>query len=304
MVAALAPGCAFGDQQENNKDKHDDSDLCAAPRIVHHQPDVEHAGGQRLDGEKIDGAEIIQRFHQDKGNADDNGRTCHRQGYAPERCPGRAAEGPRRFADAGRLFEKRRTRQQVNIGVERHCHHDDRASQRADLGEPVILHCAPAEDIAQQRLYRAGEFKNIGVDIRDDIGRHRQRQDQRPFEYAPAGEVAGGDEPGGAYPDQDSAGSDTSHQFQCRENVSRKNGFPEMRPDVFRREKRGAQNREHGQGDDCRNKQSTRGPWVRSEPSGAAGARVCFRSLYADHRGLFSGKDPQVNPQLLTGPSL
>ena len=54
---------------------------------------------------------------------------------------------------------ERGPRHQVDIGVEHRAHHQHRAAERADLGEPVIARRGPAEQVAQARLHRPGVFR-------------------------------------------------------------------------------------------------------------------------------------------------
>ncbi|MNN05567.1 hypothetical protein D3C81_1183320 [compost metagenome] len=88
--------------------------------------------------------------------------------------------------------------QQVNIGIQDKGKEQTGAADRADLRKPVSRPL-PAKHGAQAALYRAGELQEIRVSVSDDIGRHRQRQDQRPFKEFFAGEVKDSDQPGSAY---------------------------------------------------------------------------------------------------------
>ena len=54
-----------------------------------------------------------------------------------------------------------------------------------------------AEERADQGLGRTGEGEEFAIGIGREIGRHGERQHQRPGEHAPSGEIVIGGEPGG-----------------------------------------------------------------------------------------------------------
>ncbi len=264
MISAPPPRRAFGDQQPDHEQQHDDGDLCAAAGIAHHQPDIEHAGGQGFDGEKFHRPEIVQRFHQHQRDADDDRRPRHRQRHAAERGPGGTAEGAGGFADARRLFQERRPRQEIDIGVQRHGHDGDRTAERSDFREPVIPSGVPSRQVAQQALNRPRELENVGIDIGDHIGGHRQRQHQRPFEYPSSRKLAHRDQPGGGDADQYGPQRDAGHQFQRVDDVSRQHGVQQMRPDILGRKHRHDDNGHDRQRHQYRDNDGARRPRIQA----------------------------------------
>src|SRR5579884_3482149 len=77
-------------------------------------------------------------------------------------CATAPAEAAADFERAQRLLEKGRAGQEVNVGIECQRHNGDRALQRADLREPVVV-SAPAEPGAERALDGASELQEIGV---------------------------------------------------------------------------------------------------------------------------------------------
>ncbi|KEH09574.1 hypothetical protein GY14_11455 [Delftia tsuruhatensis] len=81
---------------------------------------------------------------------------------------------------------QRGARQQVDIRVEREDEDPDRAAEAAHLGQEPAFQ---AIGVAHPGLQRAAELQEVGIGIGRDIGRHGQRQQQQPFQLAPAAEV-------------------------------------------------------------------------------------------------------------------
>ena len=115
--------------------------------------------------------------------------TC--QNVSAARAPERAAH----LQHAYRLRDEARPRGDVDVRIEHRAHHQDRAAEAADVGEPVASRVAPAEQIAQGGLHHPGIVEQLKIGIGDDIGRDRQRQQQQPLEIAPPREAIHGDEP-------------------------------------------------------------------------------------------------------------
>ena len=70
----------FGNNQNDNHRQHGQSDLCRPASIAHPKPDIENTGRQGMYRKEIDGAKIVQRFHQGNNNANNDGRTRQWQG--------------------------------------------------------------------------------------------------------------------------------------------------------------------------------------------------------------------------------
>ena len=156
----------------------------AADAVAQREPGLEDAGGEHLDAEIGHGAEVGERLHQRERGAGDDRRPRERHGDAQERAA-RAVAGERgrprsrcatgrgtRCARSGRRTDRARTRASP----------PRRASERTS-GNQYSRACQPVSR-AQRRLHRAGELQPVGIRVGHHIGRHRERQEQRPLEQA------------------------------------------------------------------------------------------------------------------------
>ena len=189
-------------QQDEGEDEQQEyrRELGRRGRFAHAQPGPVNAGGEGVDGEVLDRAEIVQGLHERQRQAGDDTRPGQRQGDGEEAPPRPAAERPADLEHAYRLLEEGGPRQQVDVGIEHQRHHGDRAAQGPDLGEPVVLPRPPG-GLSQRRLHRSGELEQAGVGIGDDIGRHGHRHQQRPLHGSATGKTAHGHQPGRPDPD-------------------------------------------------------------------------------------------------------
>ncbi len=235
MEALAGPRPPLGPDQQDHEAEHDQRDLGGAAGVAHAQPDVEHAGGQGPHGEEVDGAEIVQAFHERQGDADRDRRPGERQRDVAQRPPGAAAERAADLEHADRLLEEGGTGKGVDVRVQHQRQHRDRAAERTDLRKPVVALAGPAESLAQRDLQRSGEFKQVGVDVGDQVAGHGQRQQQRPFEQPAAGKPAHRHQPRGAGPDHEGPDPDPEHQGEGGQDVARQHRRGEMRPDVLGR---------------------------------------------------------------------
>jgi len=135
----------------------------------------------------------------------------------------------RRFQHAARALEKGRADQQIDIRVKHADEHQDGARQAPDVGKPVVA-VLPAESLAQSRLQRTDELQEVGIDIGHDIGRHGQRQDQRPFEETAAGKIVHGGQPGGGDAEGSHPEPDPEAQPERVQDVFRQHRLRQMRP--------------------------------------------------------------------------
>ncbi len=149
-----------------------------------------------------------------------------------------AAERPPHLERADRLLAEGGAGQQIDVGVERHGQHEGGRADGADLREPVVARVAPAEERAHAGLHGARVLEHVDQRIGADIGRHRERREQRPFEPAPAGKLRHRDQPGGARADSGSARSHHQHQRDRVAEVDRQRVADEVRPHVLGREER------------------------------------------------------------------
>jgi hypothetical protein len=88
----------------------------------------------------------------------------------------------------------------------------------------------PAESVAQRRLDRPDELQEIGIDVGHHVGRHGQRQNQRPIENAPPGKIVHRGQPGGRDAEHADATANAEAQPQRIQDVFRQHGLRQMRP--------------------------------------------------------------------------
>ena len=131
-------------------------------------------------------AVVGQHLHQRQRGAGGHRRARHRQGHLAQPARQAGAQQARGLHQLRRPLDQRGARQQVHVGIEREREHPGRAPHAAHLGQQPPLQ---AEAGAQPALQRAGKLQEVGVGIGRDIGRHGQRQQQQPFEAAPARKV-------------------------------------------------------------------------------------------------------------------
>ena len=222
-VAAPAPAGAFKQQHQRDKAQQHQRQLRRGGPVAQREPGPVDARGEGLHREVADGAEVGQRLHQRQRHATGDGRPRHRQRDAQKALPGcqpqRAGDLDHRVA----TLDEGRARHQVNIGVEHQREHDHRAAGRPHVGKPIVS-AAPAKGLAQRRLQRAHVLQQVGVAVGHHVGRHRQRQDQRPFKHRPAGKVMPCHQPGRPDAQQRDTDADPATQVQGGDHIVGQNG--------------------------------------------------------------------------------
>ena len=129
-------------------------------------------------------------------------------------------------------------------------------------------------------------MKQVEIGEGDDVGRHRQGQQQPDFQEASAPELVGRDEPGGADPEHDDEEADAAEEERRGERRLRQDMRQEMRPDLARsprRRQRQGYDRAQDQGGE---RQRSRRP---GERPGAQARRRARNDVRAE-RGLRSGQ--------------
>ena len=218
---------ALAEQHQAYPEQQQAGQLGGAGEAVEAVPGLVDGGGEGVEVEHRYRAEVGQGFHHRQRQAGADRRPRHRQGDPQERLPGRQAENPRGFHQALALGDEGAAREQVDIGIE-HQHQDqDHPAGGAYARQPQ----AAAEPLAQQALHRSGEIQQADEDERQDVGRDRERQHQRPVQPAPPGEFAEAGEPGQADPEQSHADADAEHQGQGVAEQARQLGIPQVAPD-------------------------------------------------------------------------
>ena len=166
------------------------------------------------------------------------------------------SENPGRLKARTRLLQKRRARKKINIRIEDRDEHAHRTAQGADIRQEVVL-CAPAGPGAQRRLQRAGKLEKVGVDVGHDVGRRRDRQNQRPFEPAPAGKPAPTGQPRTAHTNQRYAHAYAQGENQGIPQIPRQNRSRQMRPGIAARHEQVQHDHTHGHRDQQCGRQRT-----------------------------------------------
>ena len=235
VVAELGgtPGQPLGREHQHDQAQEAQGELGRGGRAAQRVPGAVDAGDEGADLEVGDGAEIGQRLHDDEGQACGYRRPGQRQADAAEGFEGRAAQRAADLEGADRLLEEGGTGEHIDVRVEHGGEHEDRPAQRVHVGEPVVAP-APAGGGAYGGLDRAGDAQHVGVGIGQDIGRHRQRQHQRPVEEAPAREAVHGDEPGGTRPHAEREGGHAQAEQDGVAHILGQHRPGEMRPKPVR----------------------------------------------------------------------
>ena len=151
------------------------------------------------------------------------------------------------------MLQECRPRQQIDIWIEHQRQHRRRATQRSDLGEPVVTR-APPGDIAQGGLHDTGMVQHMGIGIGQNVSREGQRQHQRNLQPAHTGKPRHRDQPGRPHTDGKGAGRYDAHKRQRGRGIP-----PQHRPDQMLHglratPKRCNQHRDHRHGADQRHK--------------------------------------------------
>ncbi len=145
MEAALGPERPLEQQQRSHEQQHDAGDLRRAGQIVAVEPGVVDGDRQGPHAEELDRADIVQRLHQRQRDAGRQRRPGQRQGDLPEGLRRRAPERAAYLEHAYRLRDEARPRGDVDVRIEHRAHHQDRAAEAANVGEPIAPRVAPAE---------------------------------------------------------------------------------------------------------------------------------------------------------------
>ncbi len=188
-------------EQRQGEEQQHARELGGRDPIEHAVPDAIDGLGQRAIAERRDGPEVGERFHHRERHPRREGGPRHRHRHREERGRARAAEGARDLHRGGALLAEGHPGQEVDVRVEDQGHHGDHPAVGAQLGQPG----ARAERAAQRALDRSRVLEETEEGEADDVGRHRERQDQRPLQHRAPGEAVEHHEPGEAAADQQRA---------------------------------------------------------------------------------------------------
>ena len=216
-------------QQQHDEAEQAHRQLRRRHPVAEREPRAVDAGGEGLHREVRHRAVVGQRLHQRQRDAGGDRRPRHRQRHAQEAAPRRQPERAAGLDDRAAALHEGRARQHEHVRVQHEREHHHRAAQCAHVGEPVIG-ARPAHRRAQPALHRAGELQHVGVGVGHHVGRHRQRQHQRPFEGAAQREIEMRDQPRSAHADDRSADPDPEAQPQRGRDVFRQHRRGQVRP--------------------------------------------------------------------------
>ncbi len=212
-VALPAAGPALDRHQGDHQDQHGQRDLRRTGQVRARHPGGVDRDGQRPDPEELGCADVVQRLHQRQADADRDGRPGQRQRHPPEHLAAPGPERARHLDQIGRLGQEHRPGGDVDIGVQHEAQQHDATGHRPDVGQPELARTGIAQQCPDRALDDAERMQDVEIGIGDDVGRHRQRQQQRPFQLPAAREVVGRDQPGrrGADRGDDHADADQQH---------------------------------------------------------------------------------------------
>ena len=196
-------------QEEHEPEQHC-GELCSGNWVAERKPRAEYAGSESLHAEIGDRAKVRQRFHQRQCRASHDAGARQRQGNLEKRAPRAIAAYACDFEHAVRLLEKGRAGEQIHVRVEHEREHDDRAAERAHVGEPVVAR-SPPRQLAQPSLHRPRKLEEVGISVRHDVRRYGQGQQQSPVEDLLAGEAAHHRQPRARHPAHHDAHGNTPH---------------------------------------------------------------------------------------------
>ena len=155
---------------------------------------------QRAHAEKLAGPDISQHLHHHQPQPNPDRRRRDRQGHPAQQHAAGRPQAARRLDCLRRLHQQRRPGAQIDIGIQREPHHQDRSPHRADIRQHQPADLGDPCNGPQRRLHRPDRVQHVHIGVGDDIGRHRQRQQQRPFQPPPPGKAEPGHQPGGSNP--------------------------------------------------------------------------------------------------------
>ena len=247
-------------QEAGGQSEEDRGELGRRDAIEHPVPHAVDRLGQRAEAERRDRAEVRQRLHACQDRPGGERGTRQGQGDAEQDRRPRAPEAARGLQELRRLLGERRARERVHVGVVDERHHERHAPARAEVREAG----AGAEPAAEGGLERARVLEETQEDEADDVGRERERQDQRPLEHPPARELARHDEPRERRPEEEDPEADPGDQGHRIEEQLRQLGASEMRPDRPRGMGERPEHGEDREGNDGGGGEGRRGPGPRA----------------------------------------
>ena len=228
---ALVPAAvAFQQHQRDHGKQHGAGDLRRAGEVGARDPGGIDRHRERVDAKEFGGADVVECFEQRQAQTHRQRRPCQRQRHAHEGPPAAFAQRARGLHQVRWLRHEHRAGRHVDIGVEHEAEHQDRPRHRAQIGQAELARAVEPQHPANRALHRPDRVQQVQVREGDDVARHRQRQQQRPVQHAPAREVAGGDEPGATGADHQHQRAHAGQQHGGIESRLRQHVLRQMRP--------------------------------------------------------------------------
>jgi hypothetical protein len=188
-------------ERDGQRDQHG-GELQRRRAVERAVPDAVDRVGHRAVVEEVDRAEVGQRLHHRQRRPGGQRRPGEREREPADRPRVAQPEAARGLERVARLLQERRAAEHVDVRVQHEREHHDRSAGGPDLRQ------LDAECVADRPLQ-----PTVGVVLAEQhehehVGRHRQRQHERPVEPAPAGEVVERDERSQRAAEHQGAGAD------------------------------------------------------------------------------------------------
>ena len=149
--------------------------------------------------------------------ADDDRRPGQRQRHARNTAAAPRPERARHVDQIRGLHQEHRARREVDVGIQHEA--EQQRCSRSSSGCPAAGNRAGCRCRAAraERLHRTHRMQDVEIGVGDDVGGNGERQQERPVEHPPPGEVVGGDQPGRAGADARRSSADAGQQdAACR----------------------------------------------------------------------------------------
>lgn len=229
-VAKTPPAMAFDRDQDSDQRQGDQSDLGGSGQVGARHPGRVDGDSQGLDAQEFGSADVVQGFQQHEAQADGDGGPRQWQGHMPEGAPGSVAQQAGRFHQMSRLAGEHAAGGQVDVGIQHEGQQHDGARQVAQIGQTEFTRAGVAQQGADGLLDGTDGVQDVQVGIGHDIGRHGQRQQQRPGQDSAAGEIVGRDQPGRTHAQRGGQQADPAEQGQGLDQRAGQHELQQMTP--------------------------------------------------------------------------
>ena len=279
-ITLPAPAIALQRDQQHDDRQHPQRNLRCARQITARHPGRIDRHRQGLHAEELGRADVVEGFQQCQRHSDRDRRAGQRQRHPPQQRATRHPERTRRIQQTAGLGQEHRARGQVDIRIQHHAQQQDAAGQRADVRQAEITRAVDAQQRTDQRLHRTKRVQQIQIGVGDDVGRHRQRQQQRPGQHAAATEIVGRHQPGAAGAQRRHQHADTEQQHHGIQTGARQYVRHHVRPQALAALHRSPQQRQQRQRHQHGDQAGAQRPATITAPQGGSRHRnTCTRWL-------------------------